>query len=1146
MKRPRPWTLTVLTGALVAAAAGPAGRGTPRGRRSVLPALAALTLALAAVGAGAGAAQAAVPAAGQAAATPASGFDYAEALQDSMFFYQSERSGQLPPGNEVSWRGDSDLFDGSDNGVNLTGGYHDAGDLVKFGLPEAWAMNMLAWGLIDYKQGYVSAGQYQTALDNLRWGDDYIISAHPSANVFYGQVADPGTDHQFWGPAETNPVARPSYAVTSSCPGSDLTGQASAALAASSIVFKTADPKYSAELLSQAQSLFTFADSFLGSYSNCITKAQGFYNSFSGYWSQLVAAEIWLYRATGDATWLTKAQADYANLPLAQQSTLHEYNWTVNWDDDSFADYVWMAQLTGKQQYITDAEDNLDWWTAGFNGSKVSYSPGGEAFLNQWGSLRYAANAVFLALEFSSYLTQHNLDPTRAAAYQSFATSQIGYILGNNPNHESYEVGFTNGGTNKAWPAQPHHSTAHGSWADNLTTPTQTRHVAYGLLVGGPTAANDAFTDDRSQYQFTEGALDYNALFSGDLAALEQQYGGTPLANFPPRETPDGPQIYVQAAVNNSGSNFIEIKALVINQSAWPARPMPNASFRYYFTLDPGETPSQIALTSPYNQCQAPTGPFQYSGSTYYIQVSCANLNIEPDGEADYPNIDFEAQVQFRITFPAAHNPAGDWSFQGIPTASGATPVTVNDITLYSGNTLVWGSPPSPATAPGAPTTLTASGVSSTGATLSWGKAAPGTSAIAGYDVYTSAGTFVATTAPGTTSYTLTGLNPWRTSPYGYYVTAVDSQGFSSAPSNTATFITGTDTSGNGGGTVTPPSAPGAPAASAISATGATLTWTASTAGSNPVSGYEVFETAPTPGAVATTSTTGDTLAGLHPATSYSFDVEAVDSQGNTSAASAMVSFTTLPATPPGAPGTPTVTATSATSVSLSWAAATPGTLAIAQYNVNETSPAQVSAVATSTSTSVTAGGLSPSTTYTFTVVAVDTGGDASAASAAVTATTGAASTGGSVTGQYSTSVTSASTNQFQPTVAVVNNGTSAISLSQVTIRYWFTSDGGATTFTTNCWYAVVGCGNVTETVGTLPSALPGADHYLQIGFTAGAGSLAAGASTGQIQAGVNKTDWSSFTQTNDYSFSASDSSLTANPTITVYIAGQLAYGAEP
>ena len=172
-------------------------------------------------------------------------FDYTEALQDSMFFYEAQRSGQLPPDNEVDWRGDSNLTDGSDNGVNLTGGYHDAGDLVKFGLPEAWAMNMLAWSLLDYPAGYSDAGQTQVAEENLRWGDDYMLSAYTAPDTFYGQVANPSVDHQYWGPAETDPTARTSYAITASCPGSDLAGQASAALAASSIVFKTADPKYS-------------------------------------------------------------------------------------------------------------------------------------------------------------------------------------------------------------------------------------------------------------------------------------------------------------------------------------------------------------------------------------------------------------------------------------------------------------------------------------------------------------------------------------------------------------------------------------------------------------------------------------------------------------------------------------------------------------------------------------------------------------------------------------------------------------------------------------------------------------------------------------------------------------------------------------
>jgi endoglucanase len=481
---------------------------------------------------------------------------------------------------------------------------------------------------------------------------------------------------------------------------------------------------------------------------------------------------------------------------------------------------------------------------------------GGEAFLNTWGSLRYSSNAAFLALEFSNYLTANGLDATRAATYHNFAVQQINYILGQNPNHESYEVGFTNGGTSTAWPQFPHNAPAHDSWSDNLDTPAQTRHLDYGLLVGGPSSANDQFTDQRANYQQTEGALDYNALFSGDLAALTAQYGGAPVANFPAPETPDGPQDYVQAAINTSGNNFIEIKALVNNQSAWPARQMPNASFRYYFTLDPGETASQITLSSPYNQCQAPAGPTQYSGSTYYVQVSCANQDLEPVGEADYPGANFQAQVQFRITFPAAHNPAEDWSFQGIPAASGATPVTVSDITLYSGNTLVWGTPPpasasNQVSAPGAPGALTASSVSGTGATLSWTASAAGSSPLAGYDVYTSAGTLVGTTTA--TSFAVSGLNPSRTSPYGYYVTAVDSQGMASAASNIAQFITSPNTSLAAAAAV-PPSAPGTATASGVSGTGATLSWPASAPGSSAIAGYRVYQLAPAARLVTTTT----------------------------------------------------------------------------------------------------------------------------------------------------------------------------------------------------------------------------------------------------------------------------------------------------
>src|ERR1700750_3232016 len=45
-------------------------------------------------------------------------------LGDLLYFYEAQRSGKLPDNNRVSWRNDSALKDGSDVGLDLTGGYY--------------------------------------------------------------------------------------------------------------------------------------------------------------------------------------------------------------------------------------------------------------------------------------------------------------------------------------------------------------------------------------------------------------------------------------------------------------------------------------------------------------------------------------------------------------------------------------------------------------------------------------------------------------------------------------------------------------------------------------------------------------------------------------------------------------------------------------------------------------------------------------------------------------------------------------------------------------------------------------------------------------------------------------------------------------
>src|SRR5262245_16881489 len=84
-------------------------------------------------------------------ASAAANPNYAEALQKSFLFYEAQMSGNLPSWNRVKWRGPSTVNDGKAQGVDLSGGYYDAGDHIKFGFPMAAAITTLAWGGVDYR-----------------------------------------------------------------------------------------------------------------------------------------------------------------------------------------------------------------------------------------------------------------------------------------------------------------------------------------------------------------------------------------------------------------------------------------------------------------------------------------------------------------------------------------------------------------------------------------------------------------------------------------------------------------------------------------------------------------------------------------------------------------------------------------------------------------------------------------------------------------------------------------------------------------------------------------------------------------------------------------------------------------------------------
>lgn len=167
--------------------------------------------------------------------------------------------------------------------VDLVGGYYDAGDNVKFGLPMAFTVTMMSWSLVEYGDEIAAEGEMRHAIEAVKWGTDYLIKAHPEANVLYGEVGDGNTDHYCWQRPEDMTTSRAAYRIDVNNPGSDLAGETAAAMASASIVFRKFDRKYADELVRHSEELFRFADEYRGKYDASIGVAKKYYGSYSGY-----------------------------------------------------------------------------------------------------------------------------------------------------------------------------------------------------------------------------------------------------------------------------------------------------------------------------------------------------------------------------------------------------------------------------------------------------------------------------------------------------------------------------------------------------------------------------------------------------------------------------------------------------------------------------------------------------------------------------------------------------------------------------------------------------------------------------------------------------------------------------------------------
>ncbi|CAN6803947.1 unnamed protein product, partial [Brassica oleracea] len=306
--------------------------------------------------------------------TDVGAFDYGEALSKSLLYFEAQRSGRLPYNQRVTWRDHSGLTDGLEQGVDLVGGYHDAGDHVKFGLPMAFTVTMLPWSVIEYGDSLASTGELSHALEAIKWGTDYFIKAHTSPNVLWAEVGDGDTDRYCWQRPEDMTTSRRAFKIDENNPGSDLARETAAAMAAASIVFRTTNPHYSHLLLHHAQQLFEFGDKYRGKYDESLRVVKSYYASVSGYMDELLWGATWLSRATDNDHYISYV-VDMAHQLGGLSWAMSEFSWDVKFAGVQLLASMCHEGTVTPDEMIVFAKSQID-YILGTNPMKTSYLVG--------------------------------------------------------------------------------------------------------------------------------------------------------------------------------------------------------------------------------------------------------------------------------------------------------------------------------------------------------------------------------------------------------------------------------------------------------------------------------------------------------------------------------------------------------------------------------------------------------------------------------------------------------------------------------------------------------------------------------------------------------------------------------------------------
>ena len=539
--------------------------------------------------------------------------NFAKLLQYSLYFYDANMCGPEVEdhslvaagkkyGNYAGYRGNCHVCDQTAdyNGkkVDVSGGYHDAGDHAKFNLPQAYSAVTLALAYTEFGEAFSETGQlshYKTVMEHFC---DYFVrctvrDSSGKAEAYCYQVGDGDRDHAYWGAPE-NQESRgdQAYFTSSSTPCTDIVGETVAALAIQAYNFP--EDERSREYLECAKELFAYAESNPKASSSG-SKAGSFYSG-SSWEDDMALAATWLYRVTGDAAYQSKAETYVQNPGF------------VNcWDDMKAAA---AAYSRGWDSIRSSIDSNV-------NGKSLS---DGYTYILSWGSARYNT-----ALQFEALCYDKNMHTN---LYKEWAKGQMNYLLGQNSMNQCFVVGY-----NENASKNPHHRAASGCNSyeelNNGSLPDQ--KVLLGALCGG-ISGGDAGHDTASVcapvkyhsdgqhfyhdgikcYTCNEVTLDYNASLTASAAGLYTLY-------------------------KEDGRQMLDTDYVIDASAVCGGNPGGNAKTDAELTPEPGKTP-EPAVTSKPTVTAKPAGtskPTVTSEPTETLKPAMTSEPEEPSGPTE-------------------------------------------------------------------------------------------------------------------------------------------------------------------------------------------------------------------------------------------------------------------------------------------------------------------------------------------------------------------------------------------------------------------------------------------------------------------------------------------------------------------------------